>query len=98
MDEEWLKRFREEAAEKLAKEIAEAEAREARDPVKAERKAFSFRLGMIRLKKNVSQSELARRTSLKQPYISRIEGGKANPSLNTLLKIAKALDADLSLD
>lgn len=98
MDDEWLKKYREEAAIQLQKDMDAAMAAEKKDLVKAERKVFTYELGMLRLKKKVSQSELAARTGLKQSYISRIEGGKANPSLNTILKITKALEADLVLE
>jgi DNA-binding XRE family transcriptional regulator len=98
MDEETVKRLQAEAVRKLQDDFARIEAAEKVDPVKTERRAFAFELERARSKKRISQSELARRAGVYQADISRIECAKANPSLNTLLKIAKALDADLSLD
>lgn len=44
----------------------------------------------------VSQEELAERTSLDRTYISLLERGKRNPSLLTLIKIAKGLETSVS--
>ena len=48
-----------------------------------------------RLKKHISQRELAKRAKTTQAIISRIETMNANPSLNTLQRIASVLDAKL---
>lgn len=98
VDEETVKRLQAEATKKLQDEFARIEAANREDPVKTERRAFAFELARARSKKRIGQSELARRAGLSQADISRIECAKANPGLNKLLKIAKALDADLSLD
>lgn len=44
----------------------------------------------------ISQEELAERTSLDRTYISLLERGKRNPSLLTLIKIAKGLETSVS--
>lgn len=49
-----------------------------------------------RLKKKMTQAELAKKIGTKQAVISRVEGG-ANTSLNFLAKIARALDMDLKI-
>ncbi len=98
MDDKTIKRLQAEAVRKLQEDFAKAEAEAKADPVKSERRAFGFELARVRFKKRISQTELAVRAGVRQADISRIEGGKANPSLNTLLKIAKALDANLVLD
>lgn len=46
----------------------------------------------------LSQKELAERTGINQADISRIERGLANPSINTLKRIAIALDCTLKVD
>lgn len=46
-----------------------------------------------RIKKGLTQAELARRMRTKQSAISRLESGTYNPSLAFLEKAAKALDA-----
>jgi ribosome-binding protein aMBF1 (putative translation factor) len=50
-----------------------------------------------RLKKKLSQRSLAKRAKTTQAIISRIETMNANPSLNTLRRIATVLDAKLQI-
>jgi len=51
----------------------------------------------LRIEKGLSQTELARHAGTKQANISRLESGLSNPSINFLLKIAKALDTAVSI-
>ncbi len=46
---------------------------------------------------NLSQMELAKRVGTRQPAISRLERGDGNININTLRRIADALDADLDI-
>lgn len=60
------------------------------------------RIGKIvankRIENGLSQKDLADRTRLKQPDISRIEQGKTNITLDTLIRICRVLDIkDVSL-
>jgi len=48
----------------------------------------------LRIKRGLSQRQLAERAGMQQPVIARLEGGKA-PSLRTLKRVADALDADV---
>lgn len=48
-----------------------------------------------RLKKGITQAELARKIGTKQSAVARLESGSYNPSVAFLGKIAKALDARL---
>lgn len=50
-----------------------------------------------RVKRGWSQAELAEAIGSKQPVISRLERGDGNPSLQTLSRIAKALDLSLKV-
>ena len=50
-----------------------------------------------RARKGISQKELSERSGIDQSDISKIERGIANPSVNTLNRIAKALDAKLQI-
>ena len=45
----------------------------------------------------ISQTQLARIIGTRQPAISRLERGDYNTTLNTLFKVANALDLDISL-
>lgn len=48
-----------------------------------------------RLKKNLSQKELAKRIGSKQPVISRLENMESHPTLSLLERISFALDTKL---
>ena len=50
-----------------------------------------------RIKAGLSQAQLATKSNINQADISKIECGTANPSVNTLNRIAKALGANLSI-
>jgi len=49
-----------------------------------------------RIRQRISMDRLARKSGLSQPMISYVERGLRNPTLDTLLRIAAALDVDLS--
>ena len=49
-----------------------------------------------RLQKSMSQGDVEKRTGLLRCYLSRVENGHTVPSLDTLQKIAGALDVPLS--
>lgn len=49
-----------------------------------------------RLQKGMSQGDIEKRTGLLRCYLSRVENGHTIPSLETLQKIARALDLQLS--
>ncbi len=51
----------------------------------------------IRLKKKISQKELATKIGSKQPVISRIETMTAKPTFSLLNKISKALNVQLRI-
>ena len=50
-----------------------------------------------RLKRNLSQRELAKKVGTSQAAISRVEAMNGNPSLDLLKRIAKALDSTLKI-
>jgi transcriptional regulator with XRE-family HTH domain len=53
---------------------------------------ISVALKRLREKKGISQLALAKRAKVAQAYISEMEaGGKKNPGIETLRKLAKAL-------
>jgi transcriptional regulator with XRE-family HTH domain len=49
-----------------------------------------------RLQKGLSQGDIEKKTGLLRCYLSRVENGHTVPSLDTLSKIASALDLPLS--
>lgn len=57
---------------------------------------ISNEIRSIRVKKKITQQELAEKTNLSVPYISQIENNHRNITLDTFIKIAQALDISLS--
>lgn len=49
----------------------------------------------IRKKKGINQKQLAMMVGLSNSYLSDIEVGRTNPSINTLIKITAALQIDV---
>jgi transcriptional regulator with XRE-family HTH domain len=50
----------------------------------------------FRLQKGMSQGDIEKRTGLLRCYLSRVENGHTIPSLDTLAKIASAMDIALA--
>ncbi len=59
-------------------------------------KKISLKIKFERMKKNFSQEDLAHRAGVNKNTIWKIETGKVSPSVETLVKIAKALEIDFS--
>jgi transcriptional regulator with XRE-family HTH domain len=53
------------------------------------------RLRAIRVAKNLSQGDVEKRSGLLRCYISRVENGHSVPAVETLEKMARALDMPL---
>lgn len=53
------------------------------------------RLKQIREMKNMSQGDIERKTGLLRCYISRVENGHTVPAIETLEKMARAMDVHL---
>jgi len=53
------------------------------------------RLRALREKKNLSQGDVEKRTGLLRSYISRVENGHTVPAIETLEKLARALEVPL---
>lgn len=58
---------------------------------------FGRNVRLVRTQKGWTQEQLAFEADVKRSYISEIESGKRNPSLDVVEKIAKALDVKLGL-
>lgn len=51
----------------------------------------------LRIKKKLTQKQLAQKLRTKQSVISRVETGQTSPSLTFLKRLAKALDLSLQV-
>ena len=59
-------------------------------------KTIGKKLQLIRIEKGLSQGDIEKRTGLLRSYLSRVENGHTIPSLDTLGKIAAALEVSVS--
>jgi len=74
------------------------EARQMQNPefrAEVEKLEPAFQVANMRMKRGLSQKELAVKARTRKRLITRIEDGKHSPSIDVLLRIAKALDAKL---
>jgi transcriptional regulator with XRE-family HTH domain len=55
-----------------------------------------MRLQKIRIKRGITQAELAETAGVTKPTISHIECGTHPPKLETMLKVARALGVELA--
>jgi len=53
------------------------------------------RIKELRLERELTQLDIAYTCDFEKTSISRIEAGRTNPTITTLLKISKALDIEL---
>ncbi|MCL5746760.1 MAG: helix-turn-helix domain-containing protein [Patescibacteria group bacterium] len=51
----------------------------------------------VRIKKGITQEQLARKLGTKQSAIARLESGRSNPSIEFLGKLAQALNSNLQI-
>jgi transcriptional regulator with XRE-family HTH domain len=54
-------------------------------------KRLIIRLKQLRAARDMSQADLADKSGVSREYIARLETGHHDPSLSTLVKLAKAL-------
>lgn len=64
--------------------------------MKSEAQKLGKNLKRIRLKKSISQGDIARVLNVARSFVSDIENGKRNPTLATIAKLAKAIDVSTS--
>ena len=55
------------------------------------------RISYMRKKRNMTQSELAKKSKLSQSTIAQIESGRKDPSVKTLEKLAGALNIHIAI-
>ncbi len=51
----------------------------------------------VRIKKKLTQKQLAKKAGTTQSVIARIESGNANPSFNSIEKILQAMNVELCI-
>ncbi|MFI3904735.1 helix-turn-helix domain-containing protein [Ochrobactrum sp. S1502_03] len=56
---------------------------------------LALNLRRIRVAKNISQDELALLAGVERAYVGHIERGKKNPTIQTLAKLAHALNCEV---
>jgi len=81
----------------LAEELKNPEFKKEYDALEPE---FAIIRAMIEARKTsgITQKQLAERTGIAQGDISKIEIGEANPTLNTLKRLASGMDMQLKLE
>ena len=52
---------------------------------------------ILRQSRKITQTQLSEASGIKQPVIARLESGKTDPQLSTVLKLLDCLDAKLVL-
>ncbi len=62
------------------------------------RKELGAAIARARKALALSQGDLGRKASLRQPLISELENGTTNATLDTVLKVLAALDLDLAVE
>lgn len=62
---------------------------------KLDDKKIYLSIAEARKARNISQQELSEKTGIIQSDISKIENGKANPTINVLKRLAEALEMNL---
>jgi len=58
-------------------------------------KRLGARIKALRKSRGLSQEQLAEKTGITPKYLSRLEVGQQNPSIETLAKLTEALDVEL---
>lgn len=78
------------------RKLQEPQFKQAYDELEVE---YAIMNEMLRLRgeAGMSQSQLSQKTGITQPDISKLENGKANPSIATLKKVARAFGKKLSV-
>lgn len=59
-------------------------------------KKVAFNIKIERMRKGLTQFQLAEMIDVHEKYIGRVESGKQNITIKTLIKLADALDTSLA--
>ena len=71
-----------------------------KNPVKTSKSLkypLNERISYMRKKRDLTQAELAKKSKLSQSTIAQIESGRKDPSVETLQKLADALDIHIAI-
>ena len=60
------------------------------------KKMIGARIGEIRKQKRMTQEELSGKMGVSPKYLSSIERGRENPTLNTLISLTESLNINMS--
>lgn len=60
-------------------------------------KAFGARLRYVRKEKGISQSKLSEDTGMSEGYLSRLENGRVNATLDILRRLGIALQVEVKV-
>jgi transcriptional regulator with XRE-family HTH domain len=61
-------------------------------------RAVALRLVRYRTEHDLSQRDLAKLLGMEQPQVARLERGDVNPTLETLMRLAGALEIEFTID
>lgn len=61
-------------------------------------RAVALRLVSYRAERGLTQRELAKLLKMTQPQVARLERGDVNPTLETLMRLAGALEIEFTID
>jgi ribosome-binding protein aMBF1 (putative translation factor) len=87
---DFMKELEEETRREGPAAVTEAAAMEAQFKLAAE-------VILLRRKRGLTQRQLSARSGIQQSEISRIEGGRGNPTVSTLSALANALGGELAI-
>lgn len=62
----------------------------------SQRVAFGLRLRALRTERGWSQEEFAHRAELDRTYVSGVERGVRNPTLDVITRLAQTLDVEVA--
>lgn len=93
MKNPYLTSYDDEFDEKLK---TDSEFREIWEAGETRRRVVSALIG-ARIRKRLSQEELAKKAGVKQPSLARVESGRVMPSLRMLDRLAKAMGSQLKV-
>ncbi len=65
------------------------------DPFEKTKKLFGARVKSIRESRGLTQEKLAEKVDMNPVYLSNIERGRENPTLNLLIGISTALEVEM---